>query len=70
MLLQGANAFENYWNFRHSKPKHGSEPQKNGMIQQGVDYFKNGWMWGVQSISNHKEASFTDEKTTCWKDQS
>jgi RHS repeat-associated protein len=42
MLLEGADKFKKFRNRKKGKPPNGNEPDKNHMIQLGIDYFKNG----------------------------
>jgi hypothetical protein len=49
VLLKGADAYKNFMNFWHNKPMNGNEPQKNDMIQKGIDYVKNE-CWSLISL--------------------
>jgi hypothetical protein len=41
-LIEGANAYKNIMNFLRKRPMNGNEPEKNDMIQRGIDYVKKG----------------------------
>lgn len=41
-LIEGANAYKNIMNFWRKRPMNGNEPEKNDMIQRGIDYVKKG----------------------------
>jgi len=46
ILLGGADAFKDLMNAIRNKPIHGNEPEKNAMIQRGIDYVKAGCLKG------------------------